>query len=182
MATSAPELGTRGREIVAVARDLLEAEGAGGVSMRRIADRLGIRAPSLYKHVPYKATLEGALISDALAEMADRFGQAAAAAAPGGALVALGRAYRAFALAHPHLYRLATAGPLDRDRLTPGVEARAAAPLVAAVGGDGDRARAAWAFAHGMAILEIDGRFPPGADLDAAWDRGLAAFAGAGGA
>ena len=31
--------------------------------------------------------------------------------------------------------------------------------------------------AHGMVILELDDRFPPGADLDAAWARGLSAFA-----
>jgi hypothetical protein len=69
-----------------------------------------------------------------------------------------------------------TARPLDRDRLAPGVEAAAAAPLLAAVGGDSDRARAAWAFAHGMADLELNGRFPADADLDAAWARGVAAF------
>ena len=40
---------------------------------------------------------------------------------------ALGRAYRAHALAHPHLYRLMTESPLPRERLTPGVEDRAAA-------------------------------------------------------
>src|SRR4029453_9934526 len=33
--------------------------------------------------------------------------------------------YRAFALAHPHLYRLMTDQPLPRDRLPGGVEARA---------------------------------------------------------
>jgi hypothetical protein len=45
--------------------------------------------------------------------------------------------------------------------------------------GDPDLARAVWAFAHGMAILELDGRFPVEADLDAAWARGLATFAAA---
>jgi hypothetical protein len=44
------------------------------------------------------------------------------------------------------------------------------------VAGDQDRARAIWAFAHGMTILELDGRFPAGADLDAAWARGVAAL------
>ena len=47
-----------------------------------------------------------------------------------------------------------------------------------AAGGDHDRARAAWAFAHGMTILELDGRFPPDADLDGAWSAGIAAFEG----
>ena len=69
-----------------------------------------------------------------------------------------------------------TERPLRRERLAPGVEERAAAPVVQAVGGDPDTARAAWAFAHGMTILELNGRFPATADLDAAWDRGLRAF------
>jgi hypothetical protein len=31
-----------------------------------------------------------------------------------------------------------------------------------------------------MTILELDGRFPPDADLDAAWEQGVRAFGGAG--
>ncbi len=65
---------------------------------------------------------------------------------------------------------------LDRGLLEPGVEDRAAGPVVEAVGGGRDRARAVWAFAHGMTILELDRRFPPGADLDAAWKQGIDAF------
>ena len=70
-----------------------------------------------------------------------------------------------------------TGGPLPRERLPEGLEAWTAEPVVVAVGGDPDRARAAWAFAHGMTILELDGRFPPGADLDAAWAAGIGALA-----
>lgn len=43
-------------------------------------------------------------------------------------------------------------------------------------GGDIDAARALWAFAHGMVILEIHGGVPADADLDAAWKRGLKAL------
>jgi len=168
MASSGP-LSPRAREIVASARELLEAEGPAALSMRRIADRLGIKAPSLYKHLPDKQALEAALISTGFAE-------AAAATAGTTDLAAVVTAYRGYATAHPHLYRLMTEGPLDRARLEPGAEDRAAAAIVAAVGGDEHTARAAWAFAHGMTILELDGRFPPGADLDAAWAAGIAAF------
>jgi hypothetical protein len=66
--------------------------------------------------------------------------------------------------------------PLERDRLPEGVEAAAAAPILKACGGDPNRARAAWAFAHGMASLELANRFPPDADLDAAWRCGIDAF------
>jgi len=174
MAGGAPDLlSPRAREIVAAARELLEDGGVEALSMRLLAARLGIRAPSLYKHFPGKQALENALVSDGFVEMADAFEPALAADDQVGALAA---AYRAFAREHPHLYRLMTDRPLHREGLVPGVEDRAAAPIVEAMDGDVDRARAAWAFAHGMTILELNGRFPPGADLDAAWAQGLAAF------
>ena len=85
--------------------------------------------------------------------------------------MALAAAYRRFALEHPHLYRLMNNGPLPRAHLPPGLEGRTAAPLLR-VAGSQARARAVWAFAHGMVMLELDQRFPPDADLDAAWRRG----------
>ena len=48
--------------------------------------------------------------------------------------------------------------------------------MIDAAGGDANLARALWAFAHGTAILELSQRFPPDADLDAAWRRGLEAL------
>jgi hypothetical protein len=90
-------------------------------------------------------------------------------------LPALAAAYRRFALDHPHLYRLMNTGPLPRQHLPPGLEDRAAAPLLR-VAGTQARARAIWAFAHGMVMLELDHRFPPDADLDAAWRSGITAF------
>jgi len=157
-------------EIVAAATELLEREGADALSMRRIAERVGIRAASIYKHFPSKEALEAAIISVAFERQAAVFERAEHD------LVAIAEAYRSFAREHPHLYRLMTERPLRRDLLGPGAEARAAAPLVGATGGDADVARAAWAFAHGMTILELNDRFPPGADLDEAWARGLSAF------
>jgi AcrR family transcriptional regulator len=171
LATSATP---RFNEIVDAARELLEAEGIEAVTMRAVAERLGIRAPSLYKHLPDKDALEIALVARGFEEMGHVFETAVAGADD--PLGALAGAYRAWALAHPHYYRLMTAKALDRDRLPAGVEDRGAAPLVAACGGDGDRARAAWAFAHGMATLELANRFPPDADLDAAWRAGIDAF------
>ena len=175
MASSAPDrLTPRAREIVTAAREVLESEGLAALTMRNVAARLGIRAPSLYKHFPDKDALEAAIISDGFVEMAEKF----EGAGDGGAasLVDLAAAYRTFARAHPHLYRLMTDQELRRDLLAPGVEDRAALPVYLAAGEDADRARAAWALAHGMTMLELTGRFPPGADVEAAWDTGLRAF------
>jgi AcrR family transcriptional regulator len=183
----------RGREVVAAGRQLLEEEGLEALTMRRLAERVGIRAPSLYKHLPDKAALEAAIIATGFEEAAATFEQAVEGAGEGpgdgrgegpgewqpagrgNALVALAAAYRRFALEHPHLYRLMNNGPLPREHLPPGLENRTAAPLLRAAGSQA-RARAVWAFAHGMVLLELDQRFPPEADLDAAWHAGIAAF------
>jgi AcrR family transcriptional regulator len=204
----------RAREVVAAGRRLLEEEGPEALTMRRLAERLGIRAPSLYKHLPDKAALEAAIIATGFEEAAAAFEAAVEGAADGGgqgahggagtasdgagtgagralpalaaggtlpvlgaggALPALAAAYRRFALAHPHLYRLMTNGPLPREHLPPGLEDRTAAPVLRAAGSQA-RARAVWAFAHGMVMLELDHRFPADADLDAAWRAGIAAF------
>lgn len=170
----AEPLTPRARQIVAVARELLEEEGAEALTMRRLGARLGIRASSLYKHLPSKAALEAAIIAVGFEDAAAAF----EAAIGNGTepLATFARAYRAFALAHPHLYRLMTGQPLPRDLLPEGLEQRAAAPLLQAVGGNPARARAAFAFAHGMVMLELTQRLPPGADSGPAWREGIAAF------
>ena len=164
----------RAREIVGVARGLLEAEGSEALSMRRIAEELGIRAPSLYKHLPGKEALEAAIIAEGFEELAERFEREVEGADD--PLEGFARTYRECARARPHLYRLMTERPLPRDRLPEGLEARAARPVVDAIGGDEATGRALWAFAHGTTILELNDRFPPGADLDAAWRVGVEAF------
>jgi AcrR family transcriptional regulator len=169
----AEPLSPRARQIVAVARELLEQEGAAGLTMRRLADRLGIRAPSLYKHLPDKAAMEAAIIATGFEDAAAAFEAAVDGTAE--PLASLATAYRAFALAHPHLYRLMTDQPLPRDRLPAGLEDRTSAPLLRATG-DPQLARAVFAFAHGMVLLELTHRLPAGADPQAAWQEGIAAF------
>jgi len=65
--------------------------------------------------------------------------------------------------------------PLPRERLPEGLEARAAGPILQAMGAVAS-ARAAWGMAHGLVMLELNDRFPPDADLDAAWEAGVAAL------
>ncbi|MFD4029024.1 TetR/AcrR family transcriptional regulator [Streptomyces sp. NPDC058637] len=161
----------RPRQIVAAARTLLEEEGAEALTMRRLADRVGVKAPTLYKYFPDKSSVVTALAGEMLRETAEML-QAAEHEAPG-SFAGLATAYRAHALAHPHLYLLT----MGRAVLPVGAVYAAAAPLFRAAGGDENRARAAWAFAHGMVTLELNDRFLPGADLAAAWEAGIAAFA-----
>lgn len=167
----ASPLTRRQAEILAVARDVLTRDGVDALTVGRVAAALSIKAPSLYKHFASKRELEVLLIAEGF----ERYAAAMEAAGP--RLMDIAIAYRAFALENPARYRLMTERPLPREDLPEGLEERAAASLVHALGGDPDLARAVWACAHGMVELELAGRFPPGADLGAAWRKAIDAFA-----
>ena len=79
----------RAEEVVVAARRLLEEEGAEALTMRRLAEQVGIKAPSLYKHLPDKAALEAAIIATGLEEAAATFETAVDGAAGDGAGAAL---------------------------------------------------------------------------------------------
>jgi AcrR family transcriptional regulator len=163
-------------EIVAVAHDLLATGGPEAVSMRNVADRLGIKAPSLYKHVRDKAALESLLVADGLEAMGRALHEVVARGAASTVVRRVLRAYREHAAGTPELYRLATAGELDRAALPAGLEEWAGAPFWLACGKRPYRAQALWGAAHGMTVLELDGRFADTSDLDRSWRELAAAF------
>jgi len=164
-------MSSRRDEILDVAAALVEEEGPDALTMRELAARMGIRAPSLYKHVRDKDDIVAGVQERALIDMGRHL-----SAATGLGLTGLAEAYRSWARAHPRLYEVATRRPLARDQIAPGVEYAAAAPLLDAVGGDEHLARALWALAHGLVDLELSYRFPPGADLDTTWRTALTGF------
>jgi AcrR family transcriptional regulator len=173
-----PELASRSERaasIVVAARRIVEGEGIDALTMRRLATEVGIQAPSLYKHFPTKRAVEAALIAEALLEVGDSLHAAVKAPGPGGVVKSLLEAYRSAAHANPAMYRLATSGRLPRNELPTGLEDWAGQPFFLATR-DQWVAQALFSFAHGMVILELDERFPPGSDLDRTWNAGSNAF------
>jgi len=164
-------MSSRRDEILEVAVTVLEEAGPEALTMRELADRMGIRAPSLYKHVKDKDDIIAGVQERALLDLGRHL-----SSVTGQGLLALSEAYRTWARAHPRLYEVATRRPLARERIAAGVEDAAAAPLVTAVGGDEHVARALWALAHGLVDLELSHRFPPEADLDATWETAVSRF------
>lgn len=169
----------RARQVIAAARRLLGELGWEGTTMRALAADLGIRAPSLYKHFPSRDALRAALCEVALAEM----GRALRRPLPGenpkdDPVDVLLRRYRESALSEPELYRLTTAGRLSREDLLDGLEDWSGEPFLT-VARDPHRAQALWAAAHGLIILEIDGRLPSGPAPRATWEALARAFASA---
>jgi AcrR family transcriptional regulator len=167
----------RVQQIVETAFAILDEEGADALTMRRLAEELGMRAPSLYKHFPDKAHLEVALIEDIFFEIGDVLHEAYARPGRGGAVRAVLTAYRRHSLERPNRYRLATSGRLRRDLLPECLEEWTGQPFFFAAG-DPIRSQALWSAAHGMVILEIDGRYPDGSDLDRTWRATADAFTG----
>jgi AcrR family transcriptional regulator len=161
--------------IVDAARRILQGEGPDALTMRRLAAEVGVRAPSLYKHFSTKRAVEVALLEEGMLEFGQALHAAVGGPGRGGPVWRLLDAYRRAALASPALYRLATAGPLPRGDLPPGLEEWAGLPFFL-VTGDPWRAQALFSFAHGMVMLELDDRFPEGSDLTRTWNAGAAAF------
>lgn len=157
---------TRRDQLLDIAEQVLESEGVEGFGVGSLARAAAIKPPSLYKHFAGLAEIHAALISRSLR----RFGDALAES--GGDLEAFAAVYREQALAAPQLYRLMTDRPLERALLDSGAELAGMHPLLEYFGETESlhpRSRSAWAWAHGLASLEIAGRFPPGADIDEAW-------------
>ncbi|MFD5625010.1 TetR/AcrR family transcriptional regulator [Streptomyces sp. NPDC127072] len=95
-------------EIVAAAVELLDETGdEGAVTLRSVARRVGIAAPSIYRHFPDQPAIMLAVVRNAFAELDEQLRAAVYAAgdAPRERLLALCRSYLEFAQAHPGRYR-----------------------------------------------------------------------------
>ena len=112
---------TRG-EIKSAALRQLADHGAEGLSLNGIAKELGMTGPALYRYVASRDELLAELVVDAWEELADtleRAAEARAEAPPAERLEAIGLAYRAWANAQPHRYRLAVQTRLGSGELAP---------------------------------------------------------------
>jgi AcrR family transcriptional regulator len=141
-------LAKRRDELLAAAERLLGESGREALTMRRLGEAAGIRAPSLYKHFRDKAELERALAAAGWERLAALL--AAWCTERGADVERVERGYRRFALESPAFYRLLAEG------LTPAAAAAAMAPLETMLGSPA-AARAAFAGLHGDALLNLAG-------------------------
>jgi AcrR family transcriptional regulator len=146
----------------------LESTDANELSLRQLAREVGVSATAVYRHFPDKRALLGALANAGVIMLFDA--QKAASDAAGGGttgFAATGRAYVRFAVAHPGLFRLIfthaelAGGPELADNPA-GRLLRANAEALS--GGDDEEMQRilvrAWAIAHGLAMLILDGHLP----------------------
>ncbi|MEU2247773.1 WHG domain-containing protein [Streptomyces sp. NPDC019224] len=157
--------------IVAAGRELLEESGQQGLTMQGVAQRVGVRAPSLYKHVSNRAALLSAVAVATVEDLLARL------EATDGSLEELARCYRRFAEARPEGFRL-----LNSSYAPPEALARAAGPVLrtsAELVGERETLEAArllTSWLTGFIGMELNGAFRLGGDIDRAFEYGLGAM------
>ena len=159
-------------EIVAAGRALIETGGSARLTMQAVADRVGVKAPSLYKRVRDR----DALLLLAAQATADDLAQRLEASDR--TLHGLAHAYRDFAKEHPEGFRLmfAAEGSVQSlERITATV-----LQLGRELVGEGEALEAArliTAWATGFIDMELAGAFRLGGDVDRAFEFALARLA-----
>jgi len=147
--------------------------------MVRVAHAVGVRPPSLYKHVRDRDHLIRLIGNAALAELGARLGAAAGSGDARQDLQAMARAHRIFAHDYPETFRLLWSPVPEEWRVDAELNVRTSEPVllaVAALAGAADRlpaARTFVAWAQGFVSMELSGAFRLGGDVDAAFEYGL---------
>jgi AcrR family transcriptional regulator len=173
-----PRAGLDAEAVVAAAAELADGEGLDAVSLSALAQRLGVRSPSLYAHVDGLADLRRRLGARGARQLTGAVLSATSGLTRADALQALADTYREFALTHPGTYIAMQTAPEEES----GEPASAARQLVGAIVGAlagyglaGDEAihaiRAVRATLHGFVSLEQLGGFRMPVALDETYDR-----------
>lgn len=160
--------------IVAEARGILERDGIEGLTMRAVADAVGVRAPSLYKHVADRGELVRLVMDATVHDLGERL-RSSPDARPEARLRWIAGEFRAFAHARPAAFGLLFAAVPDAWRVDPTANADAVRPVIDAatelVGADHalDASRTLTAACVGFISMELAGAFRLGGSVDAAW-------------
>lgn len=179
-----PRVGLDPAAVVAAGAALADEVGLANLTMGLLAERVGVRTPSLYKHVGGLEDLNRRIAVLALKETADAVGSAVQGYAGRDALAAAARAFRVFVVEHPGRYSatigMEPSGP-DDPLATAGQGLHAA--FMAVLRGyeiadaDVDHAlRMLRSLCHGFATLQAAGGFQWSADIDESFEW-LIAFA-----
>lgn len=162
--------------IVEQAHAMIEAEGVDALSLHKLATALGVKAPSLYRHLRNKAELVQAVnfltlrrLMAALQEVSTNV-----PASPTVQLLEIAKAFRRFAYESPHTYVLAftSADRGNEDQLVALV--LPLQQIIAKISGQAESLtalRGLLALVHGFVMLELHQQLRRGGDLEAAFER-----------
>ena len=179
-----PRAGLSRAVVVTEAARVADEVGLERLTLAAVAGRLGVRLPSLYKHIAGLEALQVHLAAAAGRELAAELSAATVGRSKTDALLAMAYAYRAFALRRPGAYAATLRAPEDGDE-----EHQAAATAVlqivlsvlAGFGLEGedaiDAVRGLRALLHGFVAIEAAGGFKLPQDLDRSYRRLVQTYA-----
>ncbi len=169
--------------VVQAAVELADAKGLHEVSLATLAEKLGVRTPTLYHYVDGLGGLRRELALLASRELSQRMGKAIMGKASEDAVIAMAEAYRAFVNEHPGLYAASvpSANPDDKELVTAQTEILEAAiqTLAGFKFGKEDTIHALRmlrSLVHGFATLEVGGGFGIPLDLNETFRRLINSF------
>lgn len=160
------------RALIEAANEILAEEGLDGLTLRKLALRIGVSHAAPYHHFEDKAAVLAAVAEMGFARLTEALQAATTAAGtdPFARLTATGRTYVAFALAHPGYFAVMFRPDLSRPAANPGVDQASGGAfqhLVEVMGEClGDRTPVevrdhlvltAWSAVHGAAELLVHG-------------------------
>src|SRR4029434_8522472 len=102
--TSMPRAGVTAEDVVTAAADIADEIGYDNLTMSLVADRLGIRSPSLYKHIDGLADLQHRIATLSMSALRARTREPCPGTAGPDALAAFARAFRSYVVTHPGRY------------------------------------------------------------------------------
>jgi len=152
---------------------LIERDGVENLSLGIIASELGIKAPSLYRHIESKSALLQAVIEQTYLNLFNEYDQALESVgdSPEEQLLSMARAQHTFAHANPNTYMLAYAAQNPELRADPQMLLERAIiiqKIIIQISGEENSLpalRGLLALVHGYIMLELNGQFQRGGDL-----------------
>jgi AcrR family transcriptional regulator len=172
-----PRSGLDTVRVVQEAVRIADSNGLAQVTLARVAQSLGVQAPSLYNHVEGLPGLLRQITLLSLGELTDAMRDAAVGRSGEDALRSVARAYRAYAQAHPGRYAATIRAPAPDDAELVAAGSRAVEVMVAVLaswGFTGDRVlhrvRVVRSALHGFISIEAEGGFGLALSLDQSFE------------
>jgi AcrR family transcriptional regulator len=159
-------------DILNAGLEILREGGFTALSMRALAEAVGVRAPTLYDYFANKEEVLNELFLEGIKEIRQHFQPAMATSQPGVArIIGLGLAYRDFAIANPVLFQLVF-GRIDSSYVPGEEQMQAGHDLYMLLRGEVEQAveigefeaadidilsMTIWSAIHGITTLELAG-------------------------
>ncbi|GAA0993511.1 TetR-like C-terminal domain-containing protein [Subtercola frigoramans] len=178
-----PRAGLTRESVVETAAIMADEIGLNSLTLAALAERLGVKQPSLYKHIDSLAGLHRSVSLLAKRELGAAVSRAAVGRSGADAIFAMSHAYRNWALLHPGRYDVTQTPPAPGDiddENTMMAAIQVIADVLSAYDLEGDDSvdaiRALRSILHGFISLETAGGFALKADIDRSFDRLIHGF------